>query len=221
MPIFAKVRCSRRTAYFCLRLKKSEFVQVEGGIWQELYDLGLTPGVSFYLQGVKVTKTKKFAGFNLACKWKRKYWGWAPEEGWFILTLKSLEVAIIAYKKRFGIEEIFRNFKSGGYNLEQTNVSGKRLIAVNLMMALAYTSATMQGEKIKRMSVQKYVGRVKEYGRAERRHSSFYVGLYGHTWINFLEPCRELVTHLMKLYRNKRKYYQRGLRAIKLITSAF
>lgn len=76
--------------------------------------MGLTPGVSFYLQGVKVTKTKKFAGFNLACKWKRKYWGWAPEEGWFILrNLESLEAAIKAYKKRFGIEEMFRDFKRG------------------------------------------------------------------------------------------------------------
>jgi len=34
------------------------------------------------------------------------------------------------------------------------------------MIALAYTSATMQSEEIKRMGVQ-YVGRVKEYGRAE------------------------------------------------------
>lgn len=208
-------------AYFCLRLKKSEFVQVEGGIWQELYNLGLTPGVSFYLQGVKVTKTKKFAGFNLACKWKRKYWGWAPEEGWFILTnLESLEAAIKAYKKRFGIEEMFRDFKRGGYNLESTNVSGKRLIAAILMIALAYTSATMQGKKIKRMGVQKYVGRVKEYGRAERRHSSFYVGLYGHTWVNYMESCRELVTELMKLNPNKHKYYQQGLRAMRLIIYA-
>lgn len=39
------------------------------------------------------------------------------EEGWFILTnLGSLEMAITAYKKRFGIEEMFRDFKKGGYN---------------------------------------------------------------------------------------------------------
>jgi len=36
------------------------------------------------------------------------------EEGWFILTnLESLEAAIKAYKKRFGIEEMFRDFKRG------------------------------------------------------------------------------------------------------------
>jgi hypothetical protein len=61
--------------------------------------------------------------------------------------------------------------------------------------------------------VQKYIGRVKEQGRTERRHSSFYIGLYGQTWVNFMEPCEDLVSELMRLCRNKWKYYQRGLRA--------
>ena len=52
--------------YFCLRLKKNEFLQVQTEIWVQLNDLGLAPGVSFFLQGVKVTKIKGFVGFNLA-----------------------------------------------------------------------------------------------------------------------------------------------------------
>ncbi|NEO17647.1 MAG: IS4 family transposase, partial [Moorea sp. SIO3E8] len=60
-----------------------------------------------------------------------------------------------------------------------------------------------------------------ESGRRERRHSSFYVGLYGQTWMNFKDVCLKLVTELMKLNPNKRKYYQRGLRARSLIESAF
>ncbi len=87
------------------------------------------------------------------------------------------------------------------------------------MIAIAYTSATISGQEIKRKGVQKYVGRVKEYGRTARRHSSFYIGLYGQTWVNFWESCQDLVTDLMKLSRNKRKYYQRGLRAMELILS--
>ena len=43
--------------YFCLRLKKDEFVEKEEKIWVELNDLGLAPGVSFFIRGVKVTKT--------------------------------------------------------------------------------------------------------------------------------------------------------------------
>ena len=90
----------------------------------------------------------------------------------------------------------------------------------NLLIAIAYTCATIYGQQIKRKGVHKYVGRVKEYGRTARRHSSFYIGLYGQTWVNFLEPCQDLVTDLIKLSRNKRKYYQRGIRAMELILSA-
>jgi len=43
--------------------------------------------------------------------------GCAPNEGWFILTNFDLPTAIKAYRKRFDIEEMFRDFKSGGYNL--------------------------------------------------------------------------------------------------------
>lgn len=79
---------------------------------------------------------------------------------------------------------MFRDFKNGGYNLESTGVDGERLISLILLIAIAYTSATMHGQKIKRMGLQKYVGRIKEYGRTQRRHSSFYIGLYGYTWEN-------------------------------------
>jgi len=207
--------------YFCLRLKKDTFIQRADEVWQELNDLGLKPGVSFYLQGMKVTKSLKIAGFSIACKWKRKYRGIAPEEGWFILTnLESLSAAINAYKRRFSIEEMFRDFKSGGYNLEGTNVSEERLISLILLIAIAYTSATIFGNEINQKGVQKYVGRVKEYGRIEKRHSSFYIGLYGQTWVNFSQSCGQLVAALMRLNRNKQKYYQQGQRAMELMLAA-
>ena len=206
--------------YFCLRLKKNEFVEVEKDIFQELNSLGLEPGVSFFIQGVKVTKTRGFMSFNVACKWKRKINGVAPKEGWFILTnFEALKLAISAYKQRFDIEEMFRDFKKGGYNLEDTNVTGERFISLVLLIAIAYSSATIQGQQIKRKGIQKYIARIKEHGRTERRHSSFYIGLYGQTWVNFKDVCMDLVTELMKLNRNKCKYYQQGLRAMKLIES--
>ncbi|MBD0302705.1 MAG: IS4 family transposase, partial [Tolypothrix sp. T3-bin4] len=180
------------------------------------------PGVSFFYQGVKYTKTPGFISFNVAGKWKRKRFGVAPEDGWFILTnFDTLELTIKAYKQRFDIEEMFRDFKSGGYNLEDTNASGKRLISLILLISLAYTSATISGQKIKRMGVQKYVGRIKESGRIVRRHSSFYIGLYGHNWVNFIEETSELVAQLLILNPNKRPYYQQGQRAMRLILSAF
>lgn len=180
------------------------------------------PGICFFIQGVKVTKSRGFISFNVACKWKRKIHGVVPKEGWFILTnLSSLESAISVYKQRFDIEEMFRDFQKGGYNLEDTNVEGTRFLTLVLLIAIAYTSATIQGQEIKRKGIQKYVARTKEYGRLERRHSSFFVGLYGQTWVNFKDDCIELVTELMRINRNKWKYYQQGLKAMKLIESMF
>lgn len=202
-------------------MKKYENIEIETGIWQQLDELGLKPGVSFFLEDVKVTKTQNIAGFNVAAKWKRSLNKCMTKEGWFILTnLSHLEDAIGAYKKRFGIEEMFRDFKSGGYNLEDTNVSGGRLMSVVLLIAFAYSCSTFQGQKIQKKGIQKYIARVKESGRTQRRHSSFYVGLYGLTWVKFRDSCWELVQSLMKLNRNKLQHYLRGLRAMELILSA-
>ncbi len=207
--------------YFCLRLKRSEFIQLEGQIWLQLQTLGLVPGVCLYFRGVKVTKAKGLTGFNVACKWQRKYQGWAPEEGWFILTnLSDLKSAISAYKKRFCIEEMFKDCKSGGYNIEKAKVAEQRLNSLILLIAIAYTSALVQGCKIKRMGVQKYICRVKEPKRLQRRHSTFHVGLNSMMWVNSVEQHADEMAELMRLSPNKRQYYQRGRKAVQLIRKA-
>ncbi len=45
-----------QNVYFCLRLKKNEFVEVEKEIWLELKNLGLSPGTSVFLPGVRVLR---------------------------------------------------------------------------------------------------------------------------------------------------------------------
>ncbi len=129
-------------------------------------------------------------------------------------------MAIRAYKKRFGIEEMFRDCKSGGYDLEGTHVNCERLIGTILLIAIAYTSSTFTGTAIKHRGLQQYVGRIQEPKRIERRHSSFYIGLYGQLWANSQVVNLSEVQELMRLRRNKIKYYQRGQRAMKLILQA-
>ncbi|HAZ44115.1 MAG TPA: IS4 family transposase [Cyanobacteria bacterium UBA11369] len=207
--------------YFCLRLRRSEYVEVEQE-WVQLKNLGLAPGISLYLEGVKVTKTKGFIGGNIACKWQRSYRGAVADEAWFILTnLLNLSPALSAYKKRFGIEEMFRDFKSGGYNLEKTGVQGDRLIALILLITLAYSSAIFSGEQIKKKGQVKYVGRIKEPRRQYKRHSDFYIGAHGLSWVKSLQFFSLLSSQLMALSPHKRPYYQRGRRAEKLIISTF
>lgn len=208
--------------YFGVRLKQNEYIELEREIWMQLKALGLRPGISVYIEGVGLTKQKGYKPYNLAAKWKKKYRGWAPKSGWFIFTnIESLDMAIQAYQKRFGIEEMFRDLKSGGYNLEGTSLSGQRLKAIILLITLAYTSATFGGKTIKHMGIRKYVGRVQEIGRTVKRHSSFYIGLYGQTWVHFQDGSEDAVVQLMKINRNKRSHFKRGLRARTLIMSTF
>jgi hypothetical protein len=138
-----------RGVSFCLRLKKNHCLETENLLWQRLDSLGIVPGTSLYFQGVRVRKTKPVAGFDIACKWKRNYRGSKVKEAWFILTdLDSLSVAITAYSKRMGIEEMFRDCKTGGYNIEGTGLRGERLLKVILLMALAYSIAIFEGHEI-------------------------------------------------------------------------
>jgi hypothetical protein len=48
--------------------------------------------------------------------------------GLFSQIYSELPVAIAAYNKRMGIEEMFRDCKTGGYNIEGTGLKGDRLI---------------------------------------------------------------------------------------------
>ncbi|NEQ11003.1 MAG: IS4 family transposase, partial [Moorea sp. SIO4E2] len=207
---------------FCLRLKQSEQIQLNNQRWVPLKNCGLKPGISLFFEKVKVTKTKQVSGFSVACKWKKSYRKSVTKEGWFILTnMSEVSEAISAYKKRFNIEQMFRDYKSGGYNMEGSNVVGKRFISLVIIISFAYFMATIKGENINKKGVQQYVARVKEYGRLTKRHSSFYIGMYAQKWINFMDQCWELVYALMRLSRHKLNNYLRGMRAMKLIQSTF
>ena len=113
-----------------------------------------------------------------------------------------------------------RDCKSGGYNMEATQVYEQRLNILILLIAIAYTSAIIQGGFLKQVGVQKYICRVKEPRRIEQRHSTFHVCLSGQTWSESVEQHQELVSELIKINLNKRLYYQRGQRAVKLMTAA-
>jgi hypothetical protein len=87
-------------------------------------------------------------------------------------------------------------------------------------MTIAYSSAVFQGTEIKKMQVQKYVSRPKEPSKKYCRRSTFGVGLDGEQWVNYLDKYSESVQWLMKLTRNKRRFYQQCLQAATLIRSS-
>ncbi len=71
------------------------------------------------------------------------------------------------------------------------------------------------------MGIQKYVGLLTESMLTVSRHSSFWIGLYGQNWVIGMEFFQGVVTELMKIRPNKLPFFQRGIRAMSLIMSAF
>lgn len=210
-----------KKVYFAFRQKQDTHIRRKGKNYELLSELGLAPGTKFFYVGIDYTKKKGFGKFSLAGYWKRKYRGKLEKSGWYILTnLASFEEAIIAYKARSGIEAMFKDCKTGGYNLEGSKASTERLTRLVMLIAMAYVCSVLQGQKLKQIGQQKYINRLKELRRSRQRHSNFWVGLYGINWAISIDYCRDIVNKLMSLSPQKLPYFQRGLRAMSLIQLA-
>lgn len=119
-----------------------------------------------------------------------------------------------------GIEEMFRDLKQGGYNLEDTRVTDQRLIAIILLICLSYSFVTFSGQTIKTKGIAKYVTRPTETQRTYRRHSSFSIGLHGQNWLDSIDFFQDVVRELLSFYPHKRSFYLKGMRAASLVQSA-
>ena len=118
-------------------------------------DLNLTPGVKVFEKNIFVTKQKGFGRFNVLAYQKRKYKNHSEEEPWFIITNLDDASEVIKYDKmRGGIEAMFRDYKSGGYNLEGSKANIHRLTNLILLIAIAYTSSALKGKSIKNKGYQ-------------------------------------------------------------------
>ena len=133
--------------------------------------------------------------------------------------LGSLPVAIAAYKQRMEIEEMLRDCKTGGYNLEGSGLREDRLVKIILLMAIASTSAIFEGIELQKKQVQKYVSCRLEPRKRYRIRSTFGVGKDGKQWVDYLDQPSLEIQDLMKLTRNKRRFYQQSIRAATLIVS--
>jgi hypothetical protein len=203
---------------FVLRQKKDTTFRASRRKFNSLSSVMVAPGQRKFLREINITQKKGFGRFNLAVYWRRKYRTKQEKSPWYLLTnLTDLATAVKAYKQRWGIEAMFKDCKTGGYNLEGSQASPDKLVRLVLLIALAMTSAWLQGEKTSILGKYPYICRSKEAERNRRRHSNFWVGLYGHNWIIAFHECQEWVQEFIDSVSNKRAFYQRGLRAITLI----
>ncbi|HEY9852937.1 MAG TPA: IS4 family transposase [Leptolyngbyaceae cyanobacterium] len=211
----------RQGVKFVLRQKKDTTFRQKRRKFNSLSSIQVAPGQRKFFSEINITQKKGFGRFNLAVYWRRKYRNKQEKSPWYLLTnLSDLETAVKAYKQRWGIEAMFKDCKTGGYNLEGSQASPDKLVRLILLIAIAMTTAWLQGEKISILGKSTYICRPKEAGRTKRRHSNFWVGLYGHNWIAAFHECQEWVEQLVTFVRNKRTFYQRGLKALTLIQQA-
>lgn len=208
----------RQGLKFVFRQKKDTTFREEKQKFQPLHTILIYPGGRRFYQNVNLTQNKGFGRCNLAVYWKRKYRGKQEPEPWYLSTnLSDVSTAVKIYSQRFGIEAMFRDCKTGGYNLEGSQASPDRLVRLILLIALSMTSAWLQGQKTQFTRKQSYVCRPCENKRTRRRHSAFWIGLYGSSWVVSMNECQELVLEMMTDVRNKQPFYQQGLRVMMLI----
>ena len=208
--------------YFALRQKKDLHFQSQPGLeYQVLKDQGFQPGMSKFYVGVKCGKADELGLFNIAVYWKRKYRNNGSKQPWYILTnLPTLQQTLCLYRCRWGIEQFFKDCKTGGYNLEDTKVNETRFLALVLLIVIAYSLATMHGQQMQNLGIETYAGRIKEHNDQTPRHSDFSFALYGQLWIYGMELWADLALLLMALKPHKRLFFQRGFQALSLMKQA-
>ena len=211
---------SRLQVDFCLRQKKSVYLKVANGSYEAIKTMGFGPGMKRLLVDIQVGKRDQIGPFNLAVYWKRQYRGIGGKEAWYILTsLSNLDKALKFYSARWGIESMFKDCKSGGYNLERAQVHDSRFLALMLLMVIAYSLVTCAGHLFKKIGIDRYVARLKEQERRYPRHSEFGLGLYGYAWCYGMEIWPDLAWALMALKPHKYRFFQCGLNALSIIKS--
>ena len=112
---------------------------------------------------------------------------------------------------------MFKDCKTGGYNLEETKANDHRLTNLILLIAIAYTISALKGKSIKNNGIQKYISRLDEAKRKSKRHSNFWIGIYGDLWIIAWEFLMDIIQDIMNINRHKLPLYQKGLRAMSML----
>lgn len=218
LSYWLKIQKSSQKIYFIFRQKQGTNWRKPKGLYQKLSSLGISPGHQIFLSNINITKNQGFGRFNLAGYWKRKYNNKIEKEPLFLLTnLDNCKEVIKLYRQRMGIEAMFKDCKTGGYNLEGSQANTQRLTNLILLIALAYTASVIKGKSIKNSGHQKYIARLTEVQRATSRHSNFWLGIYGQLWIIAWEFLVDIIQEMMSLTPYKLPNYQRGIRAMNLM----
>jgi hypothetical protein len=200
------------------RQKKSAFVATSDQPGQPLKQQGFQSGQSHFFTNVTIQKAEPVCGFNLGVYWQRRYRRKGGKEPWYLLTtLSNSKLVKDLYQARWGIEMMFRDCKSGGYNLESTRVDSTRFLALVLLITFAYWLATLGGHEFQSKHLVAYLGRKEKTPNNFPHHSIFWLGLSGYAWSQSLVVWRDQMLALMALKSHKAQNFRQGLKALSLV----
>jgi hypothetical protein len=198
---------------YCLRIKKSTYVHMNNEESIPLNQLASHPGIFVFLRGVNITKAAHKFPFNVAAHYPKEHHGLPITEGWFLLTtLPDINSAVTAYATRFQIEEMFRDYKSYGFNLELTQLTGSRFDAWFLLLTLVYSAVLFQSICTP-TSQHKYLARTYQSQRKFPCASIFTLGkvaLLSHFSWDFIPDS---IVRYIRLNRHKIDFYVHNLNA--------
>lgn len=138
----------RQHLSFVLRQKCDTTFRSKRQKFHPLSSIPIQPGIRLFYPHISLTQNIGFNRFNLAAYWKRKYKGKPEKEPWYLLTnLPDLNTTIHIYKQRYGIEAMFKDCKTGGYNLEDSKTSPDRLIKLILLIAAFHDFSMVTSKK--------------------------------------------------------------------------
>lgn len=163
---------------YCIRCKKDTTIKIKG-----------KPNIK-KLEDINIKKGGKKKGFRNVLLTRENYkcnlgvaWDEEGDEVWYIATNMSPKRAIREYATRFRIEEMFRDMKSNGFNMEETWTE-ELLYFKNLYLCIciAYTFIVTLGKWCTKCKKNKIIGATKKVkGKTNRVYSLFKSGL---KWFN-------------------------------------
>jgi hypothetical protein len=166
--------------YYVMRQKGSHLVcQQPQQQWRLLGEMIERAGERVWLEGTLLSRLHAHQT-NLLLYWKK-----GEKEPWLLATnLPTSREALLAYKRRMWIEEMFADFKGHGFDLESTHLRHfGRLSRLTLAVAMLYVWLVENGAQAIKGGQRRLVD------RSDRRdHSVFRIGC------NMLERCLAQVT---------------------------
>jgi hypothetical protein len=125
-----------------LRLKRSQYLN-DGEQSIKLAELLLyfPQGATRFYRHITVTKSNTFV-VNVTITWGKQH----DEPLIIVTTFDDAPSSLNSYRKRFGIEPMFKDHKSNGFNLEKTKVTdAKRIETLLIVIAIAHVFCTSEG----------------------------------------------------------------------------